>query len=420
MPRTSALANTPPALERRLSYAGPALFSYGFRPFFLGGAAWSAVSLVLWIPQFMGEFLLRGAYPPLDWHVHEMLFGYVAAVIAGFLLTAVPNWTGRLPINGAPLIALAALWLAGRLALLFSAFIGVPVAAAIDTAFLIALAAAAAREIVAGHNWRNLRVLVLVGFLIAANVVFHCEVYFFGHAEYGARIGIAAVIMLISLIGGRIVPSFTRNWLARQEPGRLPHPFSRFDVGALAVSLVALTLWIALPQSAGAGVALLIAAAMQAVRLARWAGERTASDRLVLVLHVGYAFVPIGFALTGISALAPTWIPATVGIHAWTAGAIGLMTLAVMTRASLGHTGQALRAGAGTQALYLSVVCAACRLHGFHAADMAFGGRMDIGVRRLRRSVRPDAVAQPAGLGDARLNDTPDRSVRTARRTPWP
>ena len=352
-------ASMPPALERRLKYAGPALFSYGFRPFFLGGAAWSVACIVLWIPQFMGELSLRTAYTPLDWHVHEMLYGYVAAVIAGFLLTAIPNWTGRLPICGVPLAALAALWLLGRLLILLSAQFGLAAAAVIDVAFLTTLAAAAAREIVAGRNWRNLRVLAVLGVLIAGNVVFHAEVYAYGKADYGIRIGIGAVILLISVVGGRVVPSFTRNWLARQEKGRLPAPFSQFDVTAIAVSAVSLAMWIGLPDHVVTGSALIASAAMQAVRLARWAGDRTTSDRLVLILHVGYAFAPIGFALLGTSILDPSLVPPSAGIHAWTAGAFGMMTLAVMTRASLGHTGQPLAASAGTQAIYLFAFCAA-------------------------------------------------------------
>ena len=342
-----------------MNYAGPALFSYGFRPFFLGGAAWSAACIALWIPQFTGDLSLPTAYAPIDWHTHEMLYGYVAAVIAGFLLTAIPNWTGRLPINGAPLMALAALWVAGRFAMLFSEQIGIPLAGLVDVAFLATLALVAGREIIAGRNWRNLRVLALVGILIAGDIVFHGEVYLWGSAAFGARIGIAGVIMLISLVGGRIVPSFTRNWLARRENGRLPIPFSRFDGATIAASLVALTLWVALPDNVVTGIALIVAAIMQVVRLGRWAGDRTIADRLVLVLHVAYIFVPIGFALVGASILDPLLLPASVGIHAWTAGAVGLMTLAVMSRASLGHTGQALRAGAGTQAVYLLAFCSA-------------------------------------------------------------
>jgi uncharacterized protein involved in response to NO len=352
-------APMPPALERRLKYAGPALFSYGFRPFFLGGSIWSVACIALWVPQFVGWFSLRTAYSPLDWHIHEMLYGYVAAVVAGFLLTAIPNWTGRLPICGAPLAALAGLWLLGRVALLLSAHFGIVAAALIDIAFLATLAVAAAREIVAGRNWRNLRVLGVLGVLIAGNIVFHAEVYAYGFADYGIRIGIGAMILLISIVGGRVVPSFTRNWLVRQEKGRLPAPFSRFDVVAIAASAVSLAMWVAFPSHAVTGLALIAAAALQAVRLVRWAGDRTISDRLVLILHVGYAFVPVGFAMLGISIVAPSLAPASAGIHAWTAGAFGMMTLAVMTRASLGHTGQPLTAGAGTQAIYLFVFCAA-------------------------------------------------------------
>jgi len=350
---------SPAALERRLRYAGPALFSYGFRPFFLGGALWAALTIVLWIPQFMGKASLRTALDPLDWHIHEMLYGYVAAVIAGFLLTAIPNWTGRLPICGAPLAALTALWLAGRLAILFSAAIGIALAAAIDVTFLATLAVVAAREVIAGRNWRNLRVLAVLGVLIAGNLVFHAEIFMFGHADYGVRIGIGAVIVLMTLVGGRIVPSFTRNWLARRDAGRLPAPFSRYDAATIAISAVALATWIVLPGHGVTGTALIAAAIMQAGRLARWAGERTLADRLVLVLHVGYGFVPLGFALAGVAVFYPAQVPASVGIHAWTAGAIGLMTLAVMTRASLGHTGQPLVATAGTQAIYLLAFCAA-------------------------------------------------------------
>ena len=273
-------SSAPPALERRLKYSGPALFSYGFRPFFLCGAIWSAAAIVLWIPQFMGDLSLPTAYPPLDWHVHEMLYGYVAAVVAGFLLTAIPNWTGRLPINGVPLAALATLWLAGRLAILFSAYLGIAVAALIDVAFLATLAMVALREIIAGRNWRNLIVLMFIVVLIVGNVIFHAEVYVFGSSSYGVRIGIAAIIMLISLVGGRIVPSFTRNWLARRKEGRLPAPVSRFDGVAIAVSFIALILWTALPDNSATGIALILAALVQAIRIARWAGERTASDRL--------------------------------------------------------------------------------------------------------------------------------------------
>jgi uncharacterized protein involved in response to NO len=348
----------PAALARRRDYAGPALFSYGFRPFFLAAGLWAAFGIVLWLPQYMGTFGLPTSFGALDWHIHEMLYGYVAASVAGFLLTAIPNWTGRLPVSGWPLAALALLWVAGRVAILFSGLIGGFAAAVIDVSFLATLAAVAAREIVAGKNWRNLRVLIVLGVLIAGNVVFHAEVLLTGAANYGIRIAIAAIILLISLIGGRIVPSFTGNWLARNNPGRRPAPFSRFDMATIAASALALFAWIAAPARPASGALLLIAGCLQIVRLARWAGDRAFADRLVLMLHVGYAFVPVGFLLIGASAFTSA-VPTSAGIHAWTAGAIGLMTLAVMTRATLGHTGRPLQAGAGTQAIYALVLIAA-------------------------------------------------------------
>jgi uncharacterized protein involved in response to NO len=350
--------STPAALQRRRDYDGPALFSYGFRPFFLAAGLWAIVGILLWIPQYMGQLSVPTHLSPLDWHVHEMLYGYVAATVAGFLLTAIPNWTGRLPVNGWPLAGLAALWLAGRLALLISAQLGGLVAAIIDTAFLATLAAVAAREIVAGENWRNLRVLVILVVLVLGNIVFHAEVLMTGAADYGSRIAIAAVILMISLIGGRIVPSFTNNWLNRNNPGRLPVPFSRFDMVALVVSAIALAAWIITPMHWLSGLLLIVAGCLQAVRLARWAGDRIVADRLVLILHIGYAFVPLGFLMVGLTVFVPQ-MPATAGIHAWTAGTIGLMTVAVMTRASLGHTGQALQAGRGTQAIYALLLGAA-------------------------------------------------------------
>jgi len=351
--------NTPAPLRRRLEYVGPAIFSYGFRPFFLGGAAWAAIGIAFWLPQYFGHGSLPTAFGPLDWHIHEMIYGYVAAIIAGFLLTAIPNWTGRLPVNGYPLAAMFALWAVGRIAIVGSAIWGAWLAAVFDVAFLLTLAAVAGGEIVAGKNWRNLRVLITLAVLIAGNIVFHLEAILRGSADYGIRIGIVALIGLIMLVGGRIVPSFTHNWLAGNNPGRLPRPFSRYDAATVGVSALALAAWIALPQSPISGAMLMTAGLLQTIRTLGWAGDRTVAERLVLILHVAYAFVPAGFFLVGVAALWPAIWPASAGIHAWTAGAVGLMTLAVMTRASLGHTGQDLVASAPTQLIYLCAVLAA-------------------------------------------------------------
>jgi uncharacterized protein involved in response to NO len=344
-------------IPRLQAYSGPALLSYGFRPFFLFGAIYAGLAILAWLPMFNGELTLSTALGPIDWHVHEMLYGYLPAVMTGFLLTAIPNWTGRLPIQGTPLLVLVAVWLAGRVAVTFSAEIGWLSAAIIDVSFLVLVVAATAREIVAGNNWRNLRVTALVTLLLAGNVAFHLEAHFTGSAEYGARIGIAATVLLIVVIGGRIIPSFTRNWLARENPGRLPVPFARFDVVVIGLSAATLALWVVQPAGKITAAALAAAGVLHIVRLTRWAGDRTWRDRLVLILHVGYAFVPFGFLLAGATALG--MVPADTGTHAWTVGAAGTMTLAVMTRASLGHTASALGASAVTQAIYAAVVIAA-------------------------------------------------------------
>jgi len=344
-------------VPRFKDFCGRALLSYGFRPFFLLGAVFAGLAILAWLQIFDGELTLSTAFGPIDWHVHEMLYGYVPAVVTGFLLTAIPNWTGRLPIQGVPLLTLVVVWLAGRVAVTFSAEIGWLPAAIVDVTFLALVVAAAAREIVAGKNWRNLRVVGLVTLLLAGNIAFHLEAHFDGSAEYGARIGIAATVLLIVVIGGRIIPSFTRNWLARENPGRLPAPFGRFDVVVILLSAVALALWTALPSGKITAAALAVTGALHIVRLARWAGDRTWRDRLVLILHVGYGFVPLGFLLAG--AAATDLVPADTGTHAWMVGAAGTITLAVMTRASLGHTGNALIASPGTQAIYAAVVIGA-------------------------------------------------------------
>lgn len=345
------------AIPRLKPHAGPALLSYGFRPFFLLGSLCAGIEVLAWLPVFYGELSMPTTFSPRDWHVHELLFGYVPAIIAGFLLTAIPNWTGRLPLQGRPLLVLVSVWLAGRLAVTLSDEIGWIAAAAVDCAFLATMAAAVAREIVAGKNWRNLKIVALLGLLAAGNLAFHLEAHFAGVALHATRLGIAGVIMLIMVVGGRIVPSFTRNWLMRREPGRLPAPFGRFDLACLVLSGASLVLWVVEPEGVAAGAALIAAAALNVGRLGRWAGDRTFADRLVLILHVGYAFVPLGFLLGGLAALGI--VAPSAGIHAWTAGAIGIMTLAVMSRASLGHTGRALVASSALQAIYAAALLAA-------------------------------------------------------------
>lgn len=344
-------------IPRLRAYDGPAFLSYGFRPFFLLAALQAGLTILVWLPFVAGRLAVPTAFAPVDWHVHEMLFGYQSAAVGGFLLTAIPNWTGRLPVQGRPLLVLVLAWLAGRFAVSASGLIGWSMAMAIDALFLTLLAGAAAREIVAGRNWRNLKVVVLIGLLLAANLAFHLEAGLTGSADFARRFAIAVVLMLVMLIAGRIVPSFTRNWLAQRGAGRMPVPFGTYDKAVLAGSALALACWIAAPDTIAIGVVLMLAAGLHLVRLARWAGDRTLRNPLLVILHVSYLFVPVGFALTAAAGFG--LVAAAAGLHAWTAGAFGTMTLAVMSRASLGHTGRALAATPATQLCYGLVVIGA-------------------------------------------------------------
>ena len=344
---------------RRAARAGGGLpiFAVGFRPFFLGGAAYAALALPFWLLMHAGLSEPPLALPGWLWHAHEMLFGYLAAVIAGFLLTAIPNWTGRLPISGRPLCLLFLVWLAGRLAMTLGAGLG-PLAALIDALFLVVFAGVIWREVLAGGNLRNLPVCLLVSFLAAANIGFHLLAHQVDTSVF-LRAAAAVAALLISLVGGRVVPSFTRNWLAKRGASKLPQPFGTFDGVTLAVTGAALLFWILPLHDLAAGPMLLGAGLLQTLRLLRWQGWQIGAEPLVLVLHVAYAWLPISLILLGLAALDPQRVPPGAGLHALTAGAIGLMPLAIMTRATLGHSGRALTASRATSLIYLLVLAGA-------------------------------------------------------------
>lgn len=353
------------------------LFSYGFRPFFLGAALWAVVAMALWLGSITGLLNLADGYGASAWHAHEMIFGYGAAVVAGFLLTAVPNWTGRLPVAGWRLLLLFILWCTARVAFLTTGFAGPLPAVVLDSLFLPSVLLLMAREVLVGRNWRNTTPLALVALLAAANISFHFEVLSTGSASTASRVGVAALIGLIMLVGGRIVPSFTHTWLLRMRAKRLPASFDRFDLLTLFVSGVALLLWILRPEATATGILFLIAAILQTLRLWRWGGQYTWREPLVLVLHLGYAFVPLGFLLGGISVFEPHALVGTAPLHAWTVGAIGVMTLAVMTRATRGHTGHELTASALTVVTYATVITASVLRIAAGVLPHVYGGLLE-------------------------------------------
>jgi uncharacterized protein involved in response to NO len=276
--------------------------------------------------------------------------------MAGFLTTAVPNWTGRAPVIGPPLGALVGLWVLGRMAMLFQTTLG-PLASVIDSGFLIVFAAVLWREVLAGRNWRNLPVCLLVSLFAAANVAFHLNA---GHAVsgIGERLAIGVACMLIALIGGRIIPSFTRNWMGQRHLSPKPAAASRFDLAVLGLTGAAAIAWAAWPQSRSAGAALLAAGLANGLRLARWCGWAAWREPLVWILHLGYLWLAIGLGLLGATRVTSA-VPATAGVHALTAGAVGVMTLAVMTRATRGHSGRRLTADPLTVAVYAAINLAA-------------------------------------------------------------
>ena len=346
-----------PRIPRGLKREGLALWSYGFRPFFLGGAIWAVLSMALWIASLIHGLPLRGDIGPALWHAHEMIFGFAPAILAGFLLTAIPNWTGGLPVSGGPLMGLFSLWCAGRAMMAAAALTGIWPAALIDALFLPVLLAIAAREISAGKKWNDLKVLAGVTAIMAGNFGYHATVLWRGDPAPWLRTAVAGYVLLVLIIGGRIIPSFTRNWLNQRGALRLPVAYNRFDLGVIGVSAVALIAWAMAPEARLTVLAALIAAGLNVARLSRWQGMITRSEGLLWVLHLAYAFVPLGFVTIAAAGLGG--MQQVSALHVLTVGVIGAMMLAMLTRVTRGHTGRALTASRLTVLSYICIFLAA-------------------------------------------------------------
>lgn len=331
----------------------PSLFSYGFRPFFLSAALFAGVAIPIWVVMFAGAGNLSAFYAPREWHVHEMLFGFLPAVIAGFLFTAMPNWTDRPPITGLPLILVWTVWLLGRLVL------GIPgtlpfVAGLIDGAFLITVAIIVWREIIIGRAWNRAPIGVLISLYAGANLLFH-EMIFAGEStDLPERLALAVIMLLLALIGGRVTPSFTLDFLSEGGRSEQPSPFSRLDGVSILLAAIAAVAWTARPEAMGTGWLLVSAGLMNLIRLSRWYGWVTWREPLVLILHLGYGWLAMSWLILG-GAILGLGVTPTDAVHALTTGAVGSMTLAIMTRASLGHTGRPRHAGPVTVLMYVLV-----------------------------------------------------------------
>jgi uncharacterized protein involved in response to NO len=335
------------------NYKGPAFFSYGFRPFFLGAALFAGMAIPVWIVILAGVGDSTFLYPARDWHVHEMVFGFLPAVITGFLLTAIPNWTDRPPIRGLELMLLTTLWLAGRLLLAIPWFTPL-VSAIVDVGFLVAVAGLVWREIAVTKSWDRAPMGVLVSLLAGANILFHVLTLSGAETDRAERMALATVMMLLTLIGGRVTPNFTEEFLSESGRAERPAPFSRYDGLSIALVAFAVVSWIVQLESIATGWMFVAAGSANLGRLARWYGWATWREPLVLILHCGYGWFALSLFILGGSILG-IGLPQEDAVHAFTAGAVGAMTLAVMTRASLGHTGRPRHAGPLTVLIYMLV-----------------------------------------------------------------
>jgi uncharacterized protein involved in response to NO len=288
----------------------PALFSQGFRPFFLAAALWAPASLGLFLLQLAGQLDLPTAFDPPTWHAHEMLFGFAMAAVAGHLMTAIPNWTGRMPLQCVPLLVLAVVWQLGRLAVATSALIGPAPAAVVDLGFPALLMLAIAREILAGRNWRNLPMIAALALLFGANAMTHAAAAgWIETAQAGLRGAVAVFVLLIALVGGRIFPCFTRNRLARLGVAARPAPFGLIDRSTIGLVAASGAAWAAGLPAPLNGPLLLLAGLAAAVRLARWRGTVALGEPPLLALHLGHGWLALGLALLGAAELWPTLPP---------------------------------------------------------------------------------------------------------------
>lgn len=329
-------------------------WSLGFRPFFLLAAVAAGLLLPMWGFYFAGDLGVPTRLAPAIWHGHEMLYGFTAAVIGGFLLTAVPNWTGIPAVRGGRLVALAALWIAGRLAVFFGALLPAWLVAAVDVAFFPALILAILPALVASNNRRNFGFPVVLLVFALANLAIHAAAmgYFPAGAEIGIKVAVDLVTLLMIVIGGRVIPGFTANAL-----GTPPRRANWTDKAALYAAIAVLLLEL-LPQARLVqGVAAVAAAAMVALRMRGWQSLRTARHPILWVLHLGYAWIAVGFAFKAFALLTEMlrWQDA---LHGLTAGAIGTLTLGMMSRVALGHTGRPLRVRPSITAAYVLITLA--------------------------------------------------------------
>lgn len=342
------------AINRRL-LQWPAVMGYGFRPFFLLAGLQATLAIPAWLLLLLGDGGFSPVLSPLAWHAHEMLFGFIAAALAGFLLTAIPSWTGQRGFAGAPLLLLVLLWIAGRLVTTLPMGLGPLMVAVIDLAFLPSLALTVLPALIRSGSRRNLVFIGLLAALFAANLHFHLTG---ANRVEPLSLGINVMLLMVAMVGGRILPAFTSSGLKQRGIDIQIKRYPPLDVSALLATLGVLIVDLLLPATTLAAVAATLAAILLALRLARWQGHRTLRDPIIWVLHMAYAWLPVGLALKA-AWLFGAPVPQASWLHALTGGAFSIMILAVMSRAALGHTGRELIAAGPVVAAYWLVGAAA-------------------------------------------------------------
>ena len=351
------------AVSQNADQQGLAFWSHGFRPFFFSAALFAGLVIPVWVLMVAGEYDFEGAMPQRAWHIHEMVFGFLPCVMTGFLLTALPNWTDSPPMKGVSLMGLLTVWVMGRLAMSlpwFSPLLSVLV----DGAFLVVVAVIVWQKIIAAKAWGRLPMGVLISLFAYANFLFHGLWMSQAVVDVAVRMALTIIMLLLAIIAGKIIPSFTEDFFAEKAIVKQPVAFSSFDGFSILLLVVTGVAWMIAPEATGVGYAFLSVGVLHLCRLSRWYGWLTASEPLVLILHVGYGWLAMSFLMLGTSILG-IGIDQEEAVHALTTGAVGVMTLAVMTRASLGHTGRAKHAGSLTVMIYLLVnVGAALRVFG--------------------------------------------------------
>ena len=311
------------------------LLRLGFRPFYIGGALLAALIVPLWVAMFLGWSTFTPAVAPLLWHAHEMLFGFAVAIIVGFLLTAVKAWTGLATPRGAALAALAVLWLAARIAALTGPYV---VYAVLDVALLPVVAVVLIRLILKSKNHRNLLLGLILSLLALANLAFHLAVAGVVNVPPMTALyaGLALIVMIETVIAGRVIPAFTMS----ATPGLKLVATPWVERATLASTALALALWVALPASIFGAVVLAVAAALHVKRWLGWRSLLARNRPILWVLHVAYAWIPMGLALLGLAQMG--WLSSSAGVHALGVGATGGLIIGMLTRTARGHTGRPL------------------------------------------------------------------------------